>query len=360
MTPRDIIHHRLQNQQITGARFKQIEALVSWQGGIQAQDYQHAKWSIGMRLPGIADCDVEQAIADRKIIRSWLMRGTLHIVAAADIHWLLDLVAPRIIASSKGRNRQLGLDESTLERSKAIFRRVLEGGKEFTREEMGTSLQQQGISTEGQRLYHILHRAGLDQVICFGSRIGKQFTFTLLDECVPNKRSMQREEALGEMAKRYFLSRAPATLQDFVWWSGLTVTEAKKGLALVQHLFREQELEGQTYLLPNDGPDVMQGIDQLLLLPAFDEYVIAYRDRSAVLDASQTKSVISKNGIFYPIIVHQGKVIGTWKRTIKKDQVIIHPEPFLPLNEEMKRKIEVAAEGFGGFLGVAVLVKGLV
>ncbi len=351
MKQQEVINHRLTQQQIEGNDHTSITELMHWLGPIQAQDYAHSKWALGLRLPHVTNREVEQAIADRKLVRGWILRGTLHTVAAQDMHWLLDLVASRIISSSKGRNRQLGLDEETFARCEEIFLQVLKGKKELTRDEIATILQEEGITAEGQRLYHILHRAGLDQVICFGSRREKQFTFTLLDEYVPKSQRLQPDDPLLELARRYFTSRAPATLEDFVWWSGQTKTAAKKVILALDDLLDAKQVAGQIYYLPK-GASEMPAQNKLYLIPAFDEYVIAYRDRTAALPADKTQVVISKNGIFYPAIVDNGIVIGTWKRKVKKEQVIILPELFETPTAQTKKRIEIAAQAFADFLEV--------
>lgn len=355
MTEQEMLYIRLQSQKATGGEFTKPEESLGWLGGMQAQDYTSCKWAVGLRTPGATDEIVEQSIADRKIIRSWLMRGTLHIATAKDIRWMLDLLAPRLIRAGAGRHRELELDEKTFSKSHKILQAALLNGKEPSREELRTLLEKNGIRTTGQRLPHLLQRAALEKLICFGVRKNKEFTFVLMDEFVPETKSKTTDEALAELAKRYFSSRGPATLQDFVWWSGLKTTEARTGLEAVKSQLQQQTINGKTYFFTQELVTKTASRPATFLLPAFDEYVIAYRDRSALLDPVNSKQVISKNGIFYPVMVKNGQVIGTWKRTFKKDQVVIELNPFGKINQPLKNELVKLAEEFGKFTEKAAI-----
>jgi hypothetical protein len=350
----EIINGRLVSQHLIPAGIKRTEVLVSWLCAIQAQDYPASQWAIGIRLPGITDQVTKQAIADFQIVRSWIMRGTLHLAAASDIRWLLNLVAPRLIRTTAPRYRQLELSEDTFNKSNDLLVRALEGGKELTRDELSKIFQNAGIETTGQRMPHLLQRAALEQLICFGAKREKQFTFTLLDEAIPPANPKSRDEALAEIAKRYFISRGPATLHDFVWWSGLTARDARQGLESVKSLLTPISIDGQDYFFSENIWRRNIDPDTTFLLPPFDEFVIAYRDRSALLDAHLTKQVISANGIFYPVVIVSGKVAGVWKRTFQKNKVLIEINPFITLSKNIQAKITDSAKDFGKFTGKEV------
>jgi hypothetical protein len=357
MTPRDIAQYRLYQQQIARTRFKTPGQVVSWLGALQAQDYAAAKWAIGLRLPDATDADIEQAIAAKTIIRTWPMRGTLHFVAPEDVRWLLALLTPRIIAQTAGRYRQLELDNAVFARSKEVFARALQGGKQLTRDEMQQLLEQANISTSGQRGYHILGRSAQDGLICFGAPRGKQQTFTLLDEWAPPAKQLERDEALAELTRRYFTGHGPATIPDFVWWSGLTVTDARAGLELVKAQLSQETVNGQTYWMSPDGPLGADDGSAIYLLPSFDEYLLGYKDRTTVLEAVHAQKVTpGSNGIFYPIIVIEGRVAGTWKRTFKKDTVVIEKKPFTPLSQAQSQAITIAARRYGRYTGMSPVV----
>jgi hypothetical protein len=342
---------RLANQQISTHQFSDPERLISWFGGIQAQDYPSSKWAIGLRIPGITEDTVEKAVAGRSIIRTWAMRGTLHLVSAGDIRWLTGLLAPRIIAAGKSRNRQLELDDVTFNKCNEIIGKSLQGGKALTRHELAAEIQKAGISTAGQRLIHILQRASLDKLICHGTKPKGDFTFSLLDECVPPAPSISREEALAEITKRYFTSHGPATLQDFLWWSGLTVADARNGLDAVKSMLSSQKTDESEYWFRNILPEQSQPSGRVYLLPAFDEYVIGYRDRSAFFQPDEVSRVISTNGVFYPVIVAGGRVQGIWKRTTGKDRVVVELDPFRAFTGKMLKAINDSVGLFGNFTG---------
>jgi len=267
MDNNEIIYQRLWNQLISKPEFKTPAEVVSWLGAIQAQNYASAKWSIGARNPEITNADVEQAIIDKTVIRTWLMRGTLHFVAKDDIHWMLELLTPKLIARSALRYRQLDLDNPTFEKSKEVFYRELMVAKQLTRHEMVLALEKAKISTSGQRGYHLLARAAQDGLICFGPQRGKQQTFVLLDEWVSDAKSMEPSLALSELALRYFTSLGPATLKDFVWWSGLKVSDAKQGLSAISSRLKSEEIKGRIYWMPSYQENTRESFSKTHLLP---------------------------------------------------------------------------------------------
>jgi len=355
MTLSDLTKARLANQHLIPWEKKTEENVVAWLGAIQGQDYPSSKWAIGVRLPETTDEKVEQAVSSYKIIRSWIMRGTLHLTTAPDIRWMLSLLAPRLIRSGMPRNRQLELDEDTFTKSNDMLFRVLEGRKHLTRDELKERYEKEGISTTGQRFIHLIQRAALEQIVCFGPRRQKQFTFMLLDEAVPSSPAAKtKEEALAELAMRYFQSRGPATLSDFIWWSGLTTGEAREGMEAVKAGLQHENIDGQAYFFSNHVPVAPTTGQSTWLLPAFDEFVIAYRDRNAMLDKRQNKQVISSNGIFYPVIVANGIITGIWKRNLQKEKLAIDIYPFAPFSEDAKKEITLAAEAFARFTGKKV------
>lgn len=352
MTNSNIAHKRLYNQHISRATFEKPSDVIAWLGAAQGQDYLGALWAIGLRMRHATEADIEQAIADKAIVRTWPMRGTLHFVAAADIRWLLKLMEPRTIASTAFRHRQLELDKATLTKSNAVLVRALKGGKQLTRPELTSALERAGISTVNYRMSHILHHASILRLICFGPRRGKQFTFTLFDEWVPTDKAIEREEALGELARRYFTSHGPATLSDFIWWSGLITADARAGLEMIKPQFVQEVSGGRTYWFPQNAPVKKDAPPKAYLLSPFDEYTVAYKDRSAVLDPLYTKQMNSGYGIFKPTIVLDGQIVGIWKRAFKKNVVAIEISPFNSLTKSDQQRVAVAADRYAKFLGM--------
>lgn len=351
MTNLDIAYWRLHNQHIMGTPFEKPEDVVAWLGAVQAQDYLGSLWALGLRMGHAGEKEIEQAIADKKIVRSWPLRGTLHYAVAEDVRWMLRLVAPRTIASTASRYQQLELDEATLAKSRDMIAHALQGGKQLTRHELAAALHQAGISTDGQRLIHILNRSALDGLICYASRHGKQFTFALLDEWIPAARTLNRDEALAELAKRYFTSHGPATLQDFVWWSGLAAADARASLEMVKSQLIQDVIDGQAYWFLRNTSISQDVPVTAYLLPGFDEYLVGYKDRRAVLDPKYTRRL---NALFSPTIVIDGRVVGTWQRTLKKSAVVIEIQPFTTFDEAERDAIATAAHRYGEFLGMAV------
>lgn len=356
MIASDIVTQRLYNQRIAPEKCESPGRVASLFGGMQAQDYASVKWAIGLRCRDATDSTIEQAIADKSIVRTWLMRGTLHIAAASDVRWMLDLLAPRLIARSARRCRQLELDDAQFAASQETLTTVLQENGQLTREEMMLALEEAGISTGGQRGYYMLRRAGLDGLICFGPVQDGQETFVLLDEWAPHGKKMERDEALAELAGRYFGSHGPATLKDFVWWSGLKVADARTALEMAETQLRQETLDGQTYWLPLSTSIPKEPSPAVYLLPAFDEYYLGYRERSAVLDASYDQKAVSSGGVFRPMIVLDGQIVGVWKQSQKKDSVIITPTLFDSLTEAENQVLLAAAKRYGAFLGQSVTV----
>mgnify|MGYP000868716530 FL=1 len=345
---------RLANHHIGGATFAEPDAVVQWMGLIQAQDYLGALWAIGLRLPGVTEADIERALAARSIVRTWPARGTLHFVAAQDARWMLELLAPRVIARSRGRLQQVGLDEATLARSRQLFSAALQGGKQLTRAAMCQLLESAHISTAGQRGIYILGRLAQEGLLCFGAREGKQQTFTLLAEWVGPTEAKSRAEALAELARRYFTSHGPATVQDFVWWSGLTTADARAALEMAKPHLIQEALDEQAYWLSSSAPSAHEAPPTAYLLPAFDEYLVGYRDRSAVLEPAYARRTNNGGGILSPTILIAGRVVGVWKRTLKKGSVVITPDWFSAPTAAQEQAFGRAALHYGAFLGLPV------
>ncbi len=352
----DIAGHRLANQSIAPATMDTPVEVVHRLGAVQAQDYASGLWAVGLRLKEANRQSVEQAISDRKIVRTWPMRGTLHFVTAVDIRWLLALLTPPILARSARRHQQLELDEATFARAADLLMAALENGRSLTRRQMMTVLEAAGISTGGQRGYHILWWASQTGLICFGPQQGKEETFVLLDEWLPPGKQLNRAESLTELARRYFTGHGPATVQDFGWWSGLPAADAHQGLELVRAELVSEQINGRTYWFSTTAmPET--STPTVHLLPPFDQYLLGYKERDAVLDPAQSARIVpGGNGVFKPILVVKGQVVGVWKRTIRKTKVTIELMPFTPLDPVQLEMANAAAERYGRFLDLPVEV----
>jgi len=349
----DIINRRLNNQNLVGTALEKPEEVVARLGAVQAQEYAWAKWALGQRATGLTDAAVERAFNEGAILRTHVMRPTWHFVTPADIRWLLALTGPRVNVAMASNYRGLELDEATFTRSNAVLAKALQGGRQLTRPELAAILQQAGIATADLlRFSHIMLRAELDAVVCSGVLRGKQHTYALLDERAPQAKTLERDEALAELTRRYFTSHGPATLADFGWWSGLTMADARAGLEMAKPHLVQEVIDGQTYWLPSSPSPVNITSPTVHLLPAFDEYTVAYKDRQAVLDPAYPPQ--AKSDILNPAIAVDGKIVGTWKRTFKKEMVIIIPSLFTPLGPAEAQAVAEAAQRYGAFLGLPV------
>jgi hypothetical protein len=308
---------RLAAHHLSETVFKTPKEIVSWMGAMQAQDYNMAKLAVGVRLPGCTDKQVEEAFNKGEILRTHVMRPTWHFVAPEDIRGMLLLSADKIKISARSRDRDLGITEELYVRTNQLIRKSLEGNKHLTRKELSEIFEKAGIEADTSRMTHFMMRAEVEAIVCSGALRGKEHTYALLDERVSSHYVVSKEEALVKLVQSYFRSHCPATLSDFVWWSGLSLTEAKRGMEAVKSQFFAEEIGGQTYWIADSFRNISEAKDAVFLLPAFDEYIIAYRDRSAVLPSENFSKAVSSNGVFRPVIVVNGQVVGLWKRTEK-------------------------------------------
>jgi hypothetical protein len=347
----EILRLRLANQQISRADFKTPGELVAWLGAVQAQDYLNSKWAIGLRLKNSTEADIEEAVANKKIVRTWPMRGTLHYVSAADVRWMLGLLTPRVAARSASVYKLTGLDKKIFSKSKKLLAKILLGGKKLTRTEIYQALERASISTNSQHGLHILRQLAQDGLICLGPRIGKQPSFTLLDEWLPPAKKLKGDEALAKLTTRYFTSHGPATVQDFAWWSGLTVTDIKQGLEMVKTDLNKELINGQTYWLGNVIAGTKGKSNAVYLLPNFDEYIVAYKGRGLTSTAKFASQLIAPpNGFYSPSIIINGKAAGLWKRTFLNDKVNIEIKLLTPVSETHKRSIITEVNRYAKFL----------
>ncbi|RCH56383.1 winged helix DNA-binding domain-containing protein [Mucilaginibacter hurinus] len=353
MTEKDIIRLRLFNQHLSRRQYKNPRDIVSYMGAVQAQDYAGAKWALGMRLNKSNDDVVEKALADGDILRTHVLRPTWHFVVPDDIRWMTELTAPRIHQISAGRNRELKLDPATYKKSNDILAAAL-AGRQLTRNQLSEILEQNGVSTGTERMMHLMAYAELKCVITSGAREDKQFTYALFDDRVPAAKALSKEEAVIKLAGRYFTSRGPATVHDFAWWSGLTITDARIGIEGIKQDMIAVDIKGVEYFMAAHLPDTKLPAAGTYLLPAYDELTVAYKDRSAYINTNQNGR--AKYLIFDPAVVINGKIAGNWKRTVTKNKMSINLHTFKPLNPAGLSEVERAARRFGSFWNVAINV----
>jgi hypothetical protein len=330
--------------------------VVKWLVAVQAQDYAGAKWALGARLKSAVDQDVERAFTTGAILRTHLMRPTWHFVTPDDIRWMLALTAPRVHAANGHMYRKLELDSAVFKRSNAVLARALRNGQQLTRDELRVLLRKAGIETDFDvRMGYLMMRAELDGIVCSGARRGKQFTYALLDERAPNARTLPREEALAELAHRYFVSRGPATVHDFAKWSGLTVSDATRGVESIKAQLAREMIDGKTWWFRQSARPSPK-TSAAFLLSIYDEYVSSYKDRSAIVDAGVVAKLKRMGNALTAIIVVEGRIVGTWKREVGAGSVAIKTSILTPLTNAQKKAVRDAASRYADFLELPVVL----
>jgi hypothetical protein len=352
----ELLRLRLGSQRIAPpAESGGVAEVVRHLVAMQAQDFAQALWALGVRVPGTTREGVLAELARGTIVRSWPMRGTLHFVAPEDLRWILQLTVPRMLASVATRQRQLDLDQETLDRAANIARSELAGGGAISRIEFMTLLENAGITTTGQRGYHIIWYLSQIGLLCWGPPRGTGQAMVLLDEWAPATEELARGEALRRFALGYFRGHGPATLKDFAWWSKLTMADAKQGLTAARDQLVEVTCAEKSYWmsalqLKASGASSGGGVHAL---PGFDEYLLGYQDRSDALPTEYANRIVpGGNGIFLPVMLSRGLVVGTWRRTVSKAVVNVSAEPFDELSAQDCAGFESAAKAFAVFLGL--------
>jgi len=340
------------------AEVSDVADVVSWFGAMQSQDLASGLWSLGARLPGRTQADIEAMLEDRQALRTWPMRGTVHLVPPRDARWMLDLMGARALQGAAGRRAYLGLSDTDANRAVDVLGSTLAGGGRLTRVQCLEALTAAGISTAGQLGYHLLWYASQCGVTCMAPNLGKEQTFVLLDDWAPDARVVDRDEALALMATRYFRSHGPTTRQDFAGWTGLTAADAKRGIAGAGEQLVAVTVEGREMIMGADAMDSTGGVgvaalarDEVRALPGFDEYLLGFKDRTLMLDPEHKQAVIpGGNGIFQPTIVRSGRVVATWKRSIGRASVVVEVKPLVRLAAADRTRVERVLQPYGAFV----------
>jgi hypothetical protein len=350
----EILRVRMRNQRLLQANCERPEEVVTWLGAVQSQDYPGAKWGVGQRLKRAGDADIDRAFNEGRILRTHVMRPTWHFVPPADIRWMLALTAPRINAVNASYYRKNELDDAVFKKSRLMVERLLRDGRSLTRAEIRAALAKAGIECSPFRLGLLMMRLELEAVVCSGPLRGKQFTYALLEERAPQAKTLGREEALARLTGRYFASHGPATIRDFVWWSGLTARDAKAGIEMTSPKLSSESLDGITYWwqpsrIPREPKPPL-----VHLLPAYDEYLIAYKDRDIAGDDVRAKAGTFDAYAYFLTI--GGRLRGTWRRTIGSKSASIAVRTFRPPTRQEQRALVAEADRFGRFINMEVTV----
>ncbi len=329
-----------------------VLGITEWFGAMQAQDLASAKWSYGARIAGLKESDVDAAIRDGQILRTWPMRGTIHFVPAIDARWMLNLTSSRTLAGTQARRERLGLTLRDIERASEVASRELAGGKLLSRSDILQRISDAGVSTEGQRGYHVLWHLSHIGLTCIGPQEGKQQTFALLDEWAPKQRRLDQEQGLAELALRYYRSHGPGPHQELMGWAGITAKDAKAGIASCGDALCNETFDGKQMWMVAGARDVVTQTARQTFhaLPGFDEFILGFKDRSLIYAPQFNQAVIpGNNGIFRATIAQDGQAIGTWTRKFKRSGVEMQAVPFTKFTHKQFAGFKAAASRYGEF-----------
>jgi hypothetical protein len=353
VTRERLLAWRLANQHLAATRTGDPAQLVAHFGAVQAQEYGQSLWAVGLRTTRATAGTIEAAVERGAILRTWPMRGTIHFVPAGDARWMVELLAGRRIRQMTGVYLKIGLTEEVLRRSGEIVAGALRGGRRVRRKDMYSLLTSHGVdcsaSPRGSRGAHILGYLSMTGLICLGPLDGRQQTFVLLDEWAPAARTTV--DPLAELAARYFTSHGPATVRDFAWWSGLNLAEVREAIERAGVALATTELNGKTYWHgAGQDPGTVPG--GVYLLPAFDEYTVAYSDRADLADGRP----FPRGDLLNPVMVLDGVAVGLWKRSLGGGTVTIQLAPFGTISTRDRERFQHAAERYAEFLGLPAAI----
>ncbi len=354
MTPADLITLRLINQKLVNSNFEKPENVVSWFGAMQSQDFAAAKWALSLRTNYKADREIESMFNQGKILRTHVMRPTWHFVAPNDIRWLLALTSENVKRFNGNYFRRSGYDREVFKKSNTVIRKALEKNGFMTRNELKLALEKSKIPLNSLGLSFVMMQAELEGIIISGPKRDKQFTYALLKKRAPKAFYLEHEEALKELVKRYFQSHGPAQIQDFVWWSGISAAKAKKEIEKSAHKLKKADINGKDYFYLEPAMKIPNIIDTAYLIPGFDEYFIAYRDRTEILDQNYAKHLNLGGGMINGAVIVNGRMVGTWKRLIVKNEAKITIKLFEKISNPQTEALNNQALKYGNFVGLPV------
>jgi hypothetical protein len=339
---------RMWNERLAGSTLRRPEDVVAWLGAVQSQDYAGARWALAQRLDApVTDDIIEKAFDEGRILRTHVLRPTWHFVAPADIRWLLQLTAPRVHRQNGFPYRTNGLGPKELVRGASVIVKALEGGRHLTRQELAVTLARARIPVLGQQLAYVVMYAELEGLICSGPRRGKQFTYALVEERVPKSPVLAGDEALAELVRRYFTSHGPATVRDFHWWSGLTMAQARNGIAALGSRLEHREMGGTVcYFAPGAG-GARGKVPRVLLLPNYDEFLVAFKDRDWWPARAGGAAVAT--GLPHHLVI-DGRVEGSWTRKAGSSAVAVEVAPYGRLSKWQTAGVHAAVAQYGAFL----------
>jgi hypothetical protein len=336
----------MHRQHLWGTPLGGIEDVVGWLGAVQAQEFPIAKWSVAQRAKGIDNAKMDRAFAEGVILRTHVLRPTWHFVVPADIRWMLALTAPRIHKMMSTYDRQLELDAKTYAKTDRLLAGAV-AGRQLMRSELGDVLERAKIVARGQRLGHIVMHAELAGILCSGATSGKKHTYALIDDRAPQAKTLDRDDALAELTRRYFTSHGPATVKDFVWWSSLTTADVRRGLEAVAKELEHEIVDGRTYWFA-PAPPRRSPAGRVDLVQVYDEGVIAYSESRDVMSGGATIPPVGV-ALWHPILL-DGRLRGLWRPR----PGLVETNLVRPLNASERQAFEAAVKRYGRFMGTPV------
>lgn len=343
-TLREIARLRLAAQRIAGTGFATATGAVRWLTAAQAQDLEGALTSVALRTSSGTSQSVEAALDAGEIVRSWPMRGTLHLVVAEDLPWMLDLTATRLVSRAAARRAQLDLELPVLEHARDVAVAALTGGHRLGRDDLLAVWRDRGLVTSGQRGYHMIWHLAQTGTLCFGPVREHEQLLVLVDEWITRPRRLERDEALGEWAWRYFCSHGPATIKDFTRWTALVAADVRAGVELARPRLARIDVEGVEYFMDLQTPELLDACRRhargAFLLPGFDEFVLGYADRQAALPGEFADRIVpGGNGVFRPTVVSNGQIVGTWTHSGRGRRRTVVATPFTSFSDDVAKAI---------------------
>ena len=345
-----ITNIRILSQQLSTSQFDEPKDLVKWMGAIQAQEYNMAKWAIGVRLKSGSLQQVEESLERGEIIRTHIMRPTWHFVPAEDLRWMIQLSGQRIKNAYDSYAKRFGIPESAHTKCSKLFEIMLRDNNHMTKLEIGEELNRAGVLDHPNTAHYFINRAEALGLVCSGKDKNKKITYALLDERIPTGKELHKDEALAELARRYFRSHSPASLQDFLWWSGLTISETRQAINLISDELNKDRFASQELFIHQSWVENKECDHVLHLLPSFDEYLISYKDRSAALDPKHYPKAFNNFGTFYPVILYNGRIIGNWEKVTKKGVITIETTFFEKKTKVEKKQLKEAESKYLNYL----------
>lgn len=351
----EIVRRRLRNQGLAGPVAADPVAVVAWFGAMQAQEYALATWSVGQRSTGLDEAAVRRAVDEGQILRTHALRPTWHFIAAADLGWIQALTGPRVHAFNGYYNRMHGLDDATAERTNAVIVEALRGGRHLTRIELAAVLGDAGHGATGNKLAYVVMRAELDGLVANGPMRGKQHTYALVEERAPVQTNLRGDDALAEFTRRYFTSHGPATEKDFAWWSSLTLTQIRRGLALLGDELTSAEVEGRRYWWSAGSTTVeIGGAPPGHALQAYDEYVIGYKESRDLLNRAALPVVLPNENTTVHVVTVDGQLVALWRPEAGRESVTAQVRPLRRLSARERGEVADAFARYAAFTGVPV------